>query len=441
MNLFWKKLFGGLASTPKFEEQCAEMEASFLRYVKVQQSDELREYEELFKQVKSAEFRDNKRMLTTRKYKDTQEYRDLTKYEKLHKSADVTGYYKVLGSKELEEFRKFEKSGDYAKLADADEVKKSELLARMKGYERSKEYKLYRRLNGSYVIKEYEELREKVNTEEFKKSNAFWSDPNRWSKTKEAVLEERFNTLAKSDDIAFYLKENKGRFAEIEKLERVFRDDFNGNALDKKAWAFGFYHKAEEMKRQYSFTNEQQANSGGGNVTVANGSMSIATRQQKMEATAWDEKHGFVKSEFEYTSDVVNLAQAVNRRGGMFRAKVKCDGAKEVSHVFRLGGERAVPRVNIFKCEDGRIEVGIQTKSGYKCEKIKGISPADFYIYTLVWNEKEMVWYINNLEVMRTTDVPSEDMYPLFNSYIAEGKTPGAGSMDVDFVDVFALKR
>ena len=84
------------------------MEASFLRYVKVQQSDELKEYEELFKKVKSPEFRDNKKMLTTRKYKDTQEYRDMTKYEKLHKSADVVEYYKVLGSKELDEFRKFE---------------------------------------------------------------------------------------------------------------------------------------------------------------------------------------------------------------------------------------------------------------------------------------------------------------------------------------------
>lgn len=441
MNLFWKKLFGGLASTPKFEEQCAEMEASFLRYVKVQQSDELKEYEELFKKVKSPEFRDNKKMLTTRKYKDTQEYRDMTKYEKLHKSADVVEYYKVLGSKELDEFRKFEKSGDYAKLANADEVKKSELLSRMKSYERSKEYKLYRRLNGSYVIKEYEELKEKVNTEEFKKSNAFWSDPNRWSKTKEAAVEERFNALAKSDDIVFYLKENKGRFAEIEKFERVYRDDFNSGSLDKKAWAFGFYHKSEELKRLYSFTNEQQANAGGANVTVAGGCMHIATSQRKMETTAWDAKKGFVKKEFDYTADVVNLAGVANRRGGMFRAKMKCDGAKEVSHAFCLYGEKNTPRVNIFKCEDGRIELGIYTKSGYRCEKIKGISPEDFYVYTLVWSDREMVWYINNLEVMRVADgVPAEDMYPLFNSYIAEGKTPGEGGMDIGLVDIFARK-
>ena len=70
---------------------------------------------------------------------------------------------------------------------------------------------------------------------------------------------------------------------------------------------------------------------------------------------------------------VVNLAGVANRRGGMFRAKVKCDGAKEVSHAFCLYGEKNTPRVNIFKCEDGRIELGIYTKSGYRCEKIKGI--------------------------------------------------------------------
>ena len=86
----------------------------------------------------------------------------------------------VLDSEELVEYQNFKESPEYEQLGDKKKVKTSELFKRMKDYEKSKTYKTYVRFHNSFIIKEYEELKAKVSSPEFQKSNKFWENEKRW---------------------------------------------------------------------------------------------------------------------------------------------------------------------------------------------------------------------------------------------------------------------
>ena len=66
MNLYWKSLFGGLMSTAKFEDKLQKELADYKRFLLIAESKELEEYNELYKQVKSSNFKELKRTLVSR---------------------------------------------------------------------------------------------------------------------------------------------------------------------------------------------------------------------------------------------------------------------------------------------------------------------------------------------------------------------------------------
>ena len=74
MNLYWKSLFGGLMSTAKFEDKLQKELADYKRFLLIAESKELEEYNEIYKQVKSSNFKELKRTLVSRNYKYTQDY-------------------------------------------------------------------------------------------------------------------------------------------------------------------------------------------------------------------------------------------------------------------------------------------------------------------------------------------------------------------------------
>ena len=227
MNLFWKKVFGGLQSTAKFEKKMNELAKDYQRFISVGSSKEFAEYTELYKIVKSAELKEKKRTLIQRKYSDTEEYRDITKFEKLSKNKDLKAYYVIADSKELKEYLVFVDGGNRVQLDDPEKVKNSPELKKFKDFESSKEYKLYIRLHNSYILKEYEELKEKVSKPQFIESNKFWSNPKRWETVEEYQQEKRFNILAQNPDIQFYIKQKPERFNVMSKFKMTFHDFFD----------------------------------------------------------------------------------------------------------------------------------------------------------------------------------------------------------------------
>lgn len=441
MNLFWKKMFGGLTNTAKLEKQEAELVREYDRYCEVGKSAEWAEFKELQAKVKSPEFKQNKKMLQTRKYKDTEEYRNITKFKKLQSEADFKKYLSVLSSSELTCFLEFKQSAQYKLLSDPEAVKKSAELQRMKAFERSKEYALYTRYHDSYQEKEYLKLKQLVEQEDFQKRVEFWSNPKRWETTEEYRLDTRYYQLFKNDDIHFYQSTDPKKFDQIKEYQLTFEDNFDWNTLERAHWDTGFHYQSPALMSNHSFANEKQANNGGHNVEVINGVLNIKTRKETVKAPAWEGKgmKGFVEKEFEYTSDIIQTGAHFKQAEGVFRAKIRCSGP--IHHAFWLGSSNKLPHVNIFHFNGKNITVGNANNQLFDQTKITGINPNVFYIYTLVWRQKELIWLVNDVEVFRTSaNMPNQPLHMVINSFISEAQHGAQGTLEVDWVRVYAKR-
>lgn len=436
MNLFWKKLLGQITPTEKLEKRDEEITIAMKRYEKVSKSVELAEYQKLFQEVKTAAFIEHKKTLQNRKYKDTEECRAMKRFNKLHHSPLLKTYYKVLNSAELKAFVAFEKTPEYLKLGDKKEVAASEKLQNMKAFEKSKDYKTYCRFHDSFTTKEYEELKKKVESDEFKQINAFWENPQRWQTTTEYKREQRFYELAKNPDIEFYTNEKPERFKEFLNQKLVFADAFDWNSLDKSSWNFGFHYKNPTTIGNHSFSNEKQANNGGKNSQVRDGILTISTKKETVTARAWNPEKGFVMQQFDYTADVLQTGAKFRQKGGIFSAKIRCTG--NVNHAFWLGADGKLPHINIFHFDGHKINVGNAYNNIFDGTKITGINPAQFYIYTLKWTKNELIWMLNNIEVYRTSaNIPKEEMFLVFNSFIPQKSHGSEGTLEIDWVKVY----
>ena len=438
MNLFWKKLFGGMPSTAKLEKTESELLSAMRRYEEVDKSLELAEYKSLYHEVKSSAFIETKKTLQNRKYKDTEEYKIASKVNKLMNSPSIKAYYQVLESAELKEYLSFKATPEFEDLGDKQKVKESAKLTKLKHFEHSNALKTYMRYHNSYIIKEYEELRTKAATAEFKQANEFWANNHRWQTTAEHEKEQRFYELAKNPDIAFYNNEKPERFRKLQELTLTFDEEFSWNTLDKSRWNFGFKYGSDKLIGNHSFANEKQANNAGKNISVTNGILKITTRHEKVIAPAWHTSKGFIDREFAYTSDVLQTADEFRQKGGLFKAKLRCTG--KINHAFWLAANGKLPHINIFHYDGKKIRVGNATASIVDGIEITGINPSEYFIYGLRWTDKELVWTINDVEVYRTaSNIPKEEMFLVFNSFIPKKMHGDTGHLDVDWVRVYKL--
>lgn len=440
MNLFWKKLFGGILTTAKYESNEKALVRDMKRYDEISKSAELAEYQQLFHVIKSADFKEKKKTLQNRKYKDTEEYRVFRKFHKLEKDPGISTYYSLLKSEELKQYLHFKTTAEYEDLGDKKKVLQSAQLQKLKAFEHSKEFKNYTRFHQSFIIEEYEELKVKINSPEFKSQNDFWSNQHRWKTVPEYAQEQRYYELAKNPDIVFYENTKPEKFTQHRKLTKSFADNFDWNTLDKSHWSFGYQSGKKGLKEDYSFDNELQANNGGKNVSVRHGVLHIETKHEKVLAPAWSIQKGFLQKEYHFTSDVIQTANSFQQKYGLFRAKIRCTG--KVHHAFWLSGDGKLPHINIFHYNGKEITMGNAHQSVMDEVKINGASHSQYYIYSLIWTPKELIWFINDLEVYRTSaNVPQEPMYLGFNSFLPQKQKPATGNMQVDWVRVFALSK
>jgi len=437
MNLFWKNLFGGITPTAKLEKNEAELIEAMNRYAEIEKSVELIEFKKLFHIVKSAKFQENKKILQNRKYKDTEEYRITKKFKKLHSSPAIQLYYQTLESDQLKQYLAFKATTEYEQLGDKKLVKASDLLKKMKHFEKSKEFKNYSRYHNSFIINEYEDFKVKIANPEFKKANEFWANQNRWRSTPEFAQQERFYELSHNRDIIFYENENPERFKNYRNVRLTFQDEFEWNTLDKSHWDFGFHYKSPELIGDHSFANEKQANNSGQNVSVEEGILKLETKQEKVRARAWHAEKGFMEKEFLFTSDVMQTANSFRQKNGIFRAKIRCTGS--IHHTFWLGADGKLPHINIFQFDGKQIKIGNANKNIFDGVNITGLNTCQYFIYSLIWTEKELIWMVNNFEVYRTvSNIPNEALYLAFNSFISAKQKGSAGNLEVDWVRVYS---
>ena len=261
-------------------------------------------------------------------------------------------------------------------------------------------------------VAQYLELAAQIQTPEFQEANAFWKNPKRWFTTPESQQEKRFNELAKHEDIVFFFQHTEKEVAELESYKMVWAEECETAKLSN-VWQTGFLYPGKDFKADHSHVSEQQAYTKGRNTQVANRMWSIITKKEKTTSPAWHPTKGMVMHDFAYTSDVWHTAEAVAPQSGVLQAKVRLAG--KAKHIFCLTTAQAKKALHLL--------------------------PADHVvkdaIYTLVWNEKEVINYVNNVEVSRSKNpLAGEAMHVLVRSYLPENQA-GTGKIDIDWVRIY----
>lgn len=433
MNLFTARLTGKMLSTDAFEKTIHDMQERVKRWRAIEKSPELAEYRELKKMVESSDFQEKKSELINRKYKDTQEGRKMMEYEELYNSSSIRRYRRALKDEEFQAFLAFRESEDFRKIKSFKEVLTDSTIRKYNRLYYSSYYKNYLKVLNSSELRRLEELENEVHKEDFQKRHALWADSKRWQHSEENKAYERYQELAKSDDIKFYFesREEKIDWAEL------FRPTFDDDMSSSKNWKPGFGYANPAMKDGHSRTSERQAYNAGKNAFFMEGRMDIETREESKKAIAWDEKKGFTEHVFDYTSDVMNTKAFFAQESGMFMAKVRSQGAGH--HFFGLStGKMNNPMIALYHYNGKVHQMGLVNGAKTQMADLTGMLRSMYYVYTFRWTKNELIWYVNNLEILRLPNrLPKEAMFYFAQSWLPNAEKGGEGKLKVQWARAY----
>jgi hypothetical protein len=262
-------------------------------------------------------------------------------------------------------------------------------------------------------VAQYLALKEQISTPEFKQTNAFWKNKKRWLTTPEFLQEKRYNALAKHADIVFFGQHTEQEVAELESYKMVWADEMDGVKM-QEVWQTGFLYPSKNLKANHSHVSEKQAYTEGKNTKMAGSVLSIKTKKQKTTAPAWHPTKGMLMHPFKFTSDIWHTAEAVAPEAGVLQAKVSCAGkAKHMLCLTTATAKKALPILSE------------KTMKGY-------------IVYTVVWNKKEVINYVNNVEVAREKNtLAGEKLHLLVRSYLPENKKARNGQLNIDWIRIY----
>ena len=422
-----------MLSTEAFEKAIHDMQERVKRWRAIEKSPELAEYKELKKIVESSDFQEAKNELINRKYKDTQEGRKMMEYEALSNSSSIRRYRRALKDEEFQAFLAFRETEDFAKIKSVKQVLTDPMIRKYNLLYYSSYYKNYLKVLNSPDLKRLAELEEEVHKEDFQKRHALWADNKRWQHSDQYKTFARYQELANSDDIKFFFesREEKIDWAEL------FRPTFDDDMTSSKNWKAGFGYANPAMKDGHSRTSERQAYNGGKNTFFVEGRMDLETREESKKAIAWDEKKGFTEHVFEYTSDVMNTKDIFMQESGMFMAKVRSQGAGH--HFFGLGtGKLNNPMIALYHYNGKNHQMGLVNGSKTEMADLTGMLRSMYYVYTFRWTKNELIWYVNNMEILRLPNrLPKEAMFFYAQSWLPKAEKGGEGKLKIQWARAY----
>ena len=61
-----------------------------------------------------------------------------------------------------------------------------------------------------------------------------------------------------------------------------------------------------------------------------------------------------------------------------------------------------------------------------------------YHVYSFRWNKNELIWYVNNLEILRLPNrLPKEAMFFLAQSWLPQNEKGGEGKLKVQWARVY----
>lgn len=413
--------FGLLPQTTKIEEKRDELEKEFERLNTIANSETLKEYNELYEYVNSQEFISAKKNIIALKYKNSQIYNKEKQYLSLEKNKAIKNYFNVL---QLPEYKQVKDSEGQTEISD----EQTKIINKFK---KSKQYQLFAQTKNSSELKNYNELKEFVNSEEFKNEKEYLLDKDKYKKSPEYVKESRYQELAKSDDIVWYLKnKNTNKFDELKKWKVTFDEKFDDNKIDEQKWMNSFFWGKMLIDDRYVLAGDKHYYTDNKNIDISGNTLKIITKKEQAKGKVWHPKQGFFKQDFEYTSAMLSTAHSFRQQYGKFEAKIKIDAEAPVFQAFWLKGEKILPEIDVFKFNTHQNKKMLMTSTTGNPDdvdnaksvitKVSGASLAKgFYIYSVDWTPEKITWKVNDVEVYSTTSgIPDEPLYILLSAGI-----------------------
>ena len=259
-----------------------EVSAELSRYKSLVNSEKIEKYFSLKKYITDGTFALEKKEIESQVFKGSVEEQQQKEYLKLEKSKGIRAWIELYQSLQLqkhEEFLRSEKLKNYNQLKNATEKEKRKEFKSLKhdhqikeyfSFESSRKLRLYRETVNSAALKQYLEIKEKVNSDAFKKREAFLKDKAKYSVSETYRKHQEYKRLENDGDVKFYLTfEKSGLYknylqvsgsAELKRFYELKDLTTSGEFLDRKAYLEdkNKWQKTGEYQRQQEYLQMQK---------------------------------------------------------------------------------------------------------------------------------------------------------------------------------------
>lgn len=414
----------------------------------MENSEELKEYENLKNLIESPAFQGNKREIESLHYSGSTEEKQIRKFKKLSGSPSIRNYQKVLGSGRLErlheilegstlkrfvdlqreidskEFRnrratqkkkEFVKSPDFAPFKEYNQLLRDGDIKFWLKFSKSDKYNKYLKTIESSDLKHLEELKILTTSVEFKNRLAYLKDKKRFQKREEYKHILAFNELDKSKFMADYRKLKKARELEFfKKWDIVFEENFDDKKLNTECWQPENWWGIQTLGTSFSQKDEKQGYNGVKNIELSYNTLSILAKKEKIEGKIWIPTLGLMPQQFDYSSGILNSASSFRMREGVVEAKVRFKKDATITSAFSLTSEKPFPQIDLFRSTKKGVGLGILEKRGgrtSKYRKVNGLNDSHYHIFRLESFNDLLVWKINGTQVYRTSTFLKEPLF------------------------------
>jgi len=469
MNFFLASKLRKASNTDAIERKRDELRKQFEEFETFSNSEELKNFYDLEKDVLSDSFKQNRRLIEKKTYKKSTLYSSEKEFKRFQRSKKFKVYFRLKDSSELSTFQLMRESDEiscYRELSvlvkspdfdkkkqaqESQEYKSMKRSPRMKEYfkfKKSRAFKVYSLLQDSSDLKKYYQLEEQISSEAFLEEKKFLLDKKRFEKTEDYKKLQTYQNLKNSDVFKRFFKYKKEKpFEEIKKWELSFSDEFNENKLDSNKWITRYYWGDQVLNKGFSLDGDLHLFTEGENIQISDSSVKLIARSEKKNGLAWTSNFGFVPHEYDYTSAIINTGQSFRQKFGRFEAKIKVNSPNLVIPSFWMLSEKSLPHVDILKTHmNGKILAGCYAGEESKLQKfqykIKGIDlRKGYFIYSLDWSEMEMIWKINDVVVAtQNKTIPKQEMYLNFCLSVPKENKNLNASLEIDWVRCYRNK-
>lgn len=216
-----------------------------------------------------------------------------------------------------------------------------------------------------------------------------------------------------------------------EEWELTFQDEFDGDRLDPEIWKSA---QGESWGRLLSARYPE-------NAVVQNGLLRLVTRKEERGGKAW-------------TTAMIST-RAFRQKYGYWESRYRYAAATGLNQAFWMHAPAAKDQPEGFEIDvnEGHFPTGVNAtlhQSGLPSQSQRFVADydlsADFHLYAVEWNEKEVIYYFDGQEIHRVPNTKAHREAPiLYSTAVLTWAGPitdalHGKSMDVDWVRVYRRK-